>query len=87
MEPDAVRRIICRIVAEESISMSKKPKLPSPVAEPCEVCAGAMKHVRTIPAAGIMRELHTFICSVCGCPRTEEGAAPDATGRTTRYAA
>jgi hypothetical protein len=31
-----------------------------------------MKFVRTIPAAGIMPDLHCFSCNVCGCPRTEE---------------
>ncbi len=66
--------------------MSKKPKSPPPAAEPCQVCTGEMRHIRTIPAAGIMPELHTFICTVCGCPRTEEGA-PIAVDRETRYAA
>ena len=65
---------------------NRKPKGPPPETGPCQVCTGAMKHIRTIPAAGIMRELHTFICTVCGCPRTEEGA-PAATERETRYAA
>ena len=31
-----------------------------------------MKHIRTIPAAGFMSEMHSFCCTVCGCPRTEE---------------
>ena len=51
--------------------MPKKTKAP-PVTAPCDICSGAMRHSRTIPAAGIMRELHSFLCTVCGCPRTEE---------------
>ena len=47
-----------------------------------------MKHTRTIPAAGIMRELHSFICAVCGCPRTEEPQiAAKAAAEPVRYAA
>lgn len=62
--------------------MPKKPKSPPPVTGPCEVCDGTMKHTRTIPAAGIMREMHNFVCTVCGCPRTEEerGAAAEGEG-------
>ncbi len=52
--------------------MAKKSKAPLPVTATCEICSGAMRHIRTIPAAGIMRELHSFLCTVCGCPRTEE---------------
>jgi hypothetical protein len=66
--------------------MSKKPKAPPPETGPCQVCSGAMKHLRTIPAAGIMRELHSFICTGCGCPRTEEGEAAARDARV-RYAA
>jgi hypothetical protein len=68
--------------------MPKKPKAPPPETAPCEVCAGPMKHTRTIPAAGIMRELHSFICAVCGCPRTEEPQiAAKAAAEPVRYAA
>lgn len=53
----------------------KKETAGSPAAaSPCAICGGEMAHVRTIPAAGIMPALLTFICSGCGCPRTEEGA-------------
>ncbi len=52
----------------------KKKKLISvtPTTAPCAVCEGAMKHTRTIPAAGFMSEMHSFRCTVCGCPRTED---------------
>ncbi len=50
----------------------KKSNAPKPATTPCSVCEGAMTYVRTIPAAGIMPDLHCFSCSVCGCPRTEE---------------
>ena len=52
--------------------MRKKSKAPIPTTVPCAVCEGTMTFVRTIPAAGIMPDLHCFSCSVCGCPRTEE---------------
>ena len=52
--------------------MAKKPKAPLPETGPCDICSGAMQHIRTIPAAGAMQELHSFHCTVCGCPRTEE---------------
>jgi hypothetical protein len=56
--------------------MAKKKETAAPpaAASPCTVCGGQMTHVRTIPAAGMMPALLTFICSGCGCPRTEEGA-------------
>ena len=54
--------------------MKKKKKLaaPEPTTAPCAVCEGPMKHVRTIPAAGLMSEMQSFRCTVCGCPRTQE---------------
>jgi hypothetical protein len=52
--------------------MRKKSITLKPVTGPCPVCAGPMKHIRTIPAAGFMSEMHSFCCTVCGCPRTEE---------------
>lgn len=52
--------------------MRKKSAAPKPSTAPCAVCNESMKHVRTIPAAGIMPEMNCFSCTVCGCPRTEE---------------
>ena len=53
--------------------MKKKSVALKPTTAPCAVCAGQMKHVRTIPAAGFMAAMHSFRCTVCGCPRTEDG--------------
>ena len=55
--------------------MAKKKKtVELPTTGPCAVCQGAMKHIRSIPAAaGLAPALHCFKCEVCGCPRTEEG--------------
>jgi hypothetical protein len=50
----------------------KKTEVLKPATAPCAVCEGPMKHVRTIPAAGFMTEMHSFRCTVCGCPRTED---------------
>ena len=57
--------------------MRKKSIALKPTTGPCAVCAGPMKHIRTIPAAGFMSEMHSFCCTVCGCPRTK-------TARTSR---
>lgn len=52
--------------------MKKKKQASKPTTTPCSVCEGPMQHIRTIPAAGFMAEMHSFRCTVCGCPRTEE---------------
>ncbi len=47
-------------------------RITLPKTGPCRICEGRMEHVRTIPAAGFMPALHSFRCTVCGCPRTED---------------
>jgi hypothetical protein len=59
-------------IVEGPYMRKKKVEAPEPSTAPCAVCEGIMTFVRTIPAAGIMPDLHCFSCSVCGCPRTEE---------------
>ena len=55
------------------VPMKKKSAALKPTTTaPCGVCEGPMKHVRIIPAAGFMTEMHSFRCTVCGCPRTED---------------
>jgi hypothetical protein len=52
--------------------MKRKSEANKPTTTPCGVCGGSMKLIRTIPAAGFMSEMHSFRCTVCGCPRTED---------------
>ena len=52
--------------------MKRKSEAFKPTTAPCAVCQGAMKLIRTIPAAGFMSEMYSFRCTVCGCPRTED---------------
>jgi len=44
----------------------RKPKLM------CDLCAGEMDIVRTIPAAALLPELATFRCNECECFATLE---------------
>ena len=38
---------------------------------PCQVCAGEMIYLATIPPARKLPALHTFKCQLCGARRTE----------------
>ena len=51
--------------------MPKKKTAPAPKTAPCQVCAGEMFYVATIPPAAKLPALYTFKCSVCGARRTE----------------
>ncbi len=62
----------CQPKLSRGLPMKKKSEALKPTTAPCGVCEGPMKHVRTIPAAGFMTEMHSFRCTVCGCPRTED---------------
>jgi hypothetical protein len=67
--------------------MKKKSVAPKPATAPCTVCEGPMEHIRTIPAAGFMSEMHSFRCTVCGCPRTEDRREPETIQAAERAAA
>jgi hypothetical protein len=68
--------------------MAKKRKTAKQVAGPkCEICDGAMKLKRVIPAAHIFPELKTFQCMGCGLLRTVEDVAELATPEAVRRAA
>ena len=51
--------------------MPKKKTFPPLKTVPCQVCAGEMVYVATIPPAGKLSALYTFKCSACGVRRTE----------------
>ena len=51
--------------------MPKKKSAPPVKTAPCQVCAGEMVYVATIPSAGRLPQLYTFKCRECGCRRTE----------------
>ena len=51
--------------------MPKKKTAPTPKTAPCQVCAGEMVYLATIPPAGKLPALYTFKCSACGVRRTE----------------
>ncbi|MET0671046.1 MAG: hypothetical protein ABWY66_13700 [Xanthobacteraceae bacterium] len=68
--------------------MKKKKSIAfKPSTAPCAVCDGPMKHIRTIPAAGFMSEMHSFRCTVCGCPRTEDRLDGPQTVQAAEHAA
>ena len=68
--------------------MKKKKSIAlKPATAPCAVCEGPMKHIRTIPAAGFMSEMHSFRCTICGCPRTEDCQDEPQTVQATERAA
>ena len=55
--------------------MRRKDKAPVTTTMPCALCAGTMRHRRTIPAAGELPELQSFQCEQCGHLRTVESAS------------